>query len=82
MVRPLLFLLLSGMLAAAHAAEQVPLQIDLPKPLFAGTPTPIQVSNLEAPRVGRRPNLMVPAGTVLLSRGKPVTSSDKFPVIG
>jgi hypothetical protein len=67
---------------AARAADQVPLHIDLPKPLFAGTPRPIQLPNLEKARVGKRPELLVPAGTALLSRGKPVTSSDSFPVIG
>jgi hypothetical protein len=83
MNRSLYSLLLAGVLAgAAHAADQVPLHIDLPKPLFEGTPRPIRVPNLEKPRVGARPELMVPAGTVLLSRGKPVTSSDSLPVIG
>lgn len=71
-----------GALAAAHAEDKVPLKIELPKPLFVGTPRPISLPNLEKPRVGRRPDMLVPAGTVLLSKGKPVTSSDSFPVIG
>jgi hypothetical protein len=54
----------------------------LPKPLFVGTPRPIQVPNLEKPRIGRRPDLLVPAGTVNLAKGRPVTSSDPLPVIG
>jgi hypothetical protein len=65
-----------------QAADQVPLKIELPKPLFVGTPRPIKVPNLEKPRLGRRPDLMVPAGTVLLSKGKTVTASDSLPVIG
>ncbi len=77
--------LLAAMIAltsAATAQDKVPLQIELPKPLFAGTPRPISLPNLEAPRTGKRPDLMVPADTKLLSKGKPVTSSDSLPVIG
>ena len=69
-------------LGLAQAADQVPLEIELPKPLFVGTPRPVQLPHLEKPRVGKRPDHMVPAGTELLSRDKPVTSSDDFPVIG
>jgi hypothetical protein len=66
----------------ASAADEVPLTIELPKPLFVGTPRPVKLDNLEKPRTGKRPDLMVPAGTELLSREKPVTSSDSFPIIG
>jgi hypothetical protein len=38
--------------------------------------------NLERLSTSRRPDFLVPPGTVLLSKGKPVTSSDTFPVIG
>lgn len=65
-----------------QAQQTVPLAVELPKPLFVGTPRPISLPNLEKPRTGPRPPLMVPAGTALLSRGKAVTSSDSFPVIG
>ena len=83
MKRLLLSLFLSVCaLPLTQAADQVPLKIDLPKPLFVGTPRPIKVPNLEKPRVGRRPDLMVPAGTVNLSKGKTVTASDSLPVIG
>jgi hypothetical protein len=83
-VRHRLSLLLSlvALTSAVQAQDKVPLQVELPKPLFAGTPRPIQLPNLEKPRSGKRPDLMVPAGTTLLSRGKPVTSSDSLPVIG
>jgi hypothetical protein len=66
---------------AFAAEDKKPLKLELPKPLFAGTPRPIQLPNLE-PATAKRPDLMVPAGTTLLSRGKPVTSSDSLPVIG
>jgi hypothetical protein len=68
--------------SAASASDNVPLKLDLPKPLFIGTPRPFDLPNLEKPVVGKRPDVMVPAGTVLLSHNKPVTSSDSLPVIG
>jgi len=77
-----LLLALIALTSAAQAADQVPLKLELPKPLFAGTPRPIQLPNLEKPRSGKRPDLMVPAGTINLSKGKTVTSSDPLPVIG
>ena len=58
------------------------LEIQLPKPLFVGTPKNIKSTNLEKPLVGKRPIYQVPAGTVLLSAGKKVTSSDAAPIIG
>ena len=42
----------------------------------------VPLPNLEKPRTGKRPDLMVPNGTVNLSKGKTVTSSDSLPVIG
>jgi hypothetical protein len=67
---------------AALAEDQVALKTDLPKPLFVGTPVPIKLANLEPARTGKRPDFMVPAGTVNLARGKKVTASDSDPVIG
>jgi hypothetical protein len=72
----------TALLGAARADDLVPLKLDLPRPLFVGTPRPIALANLEKPRTGRRPDFMVPAGTVNLSAGKTVTSSDSLPVIG
>jgi hypothetical protein len=60
----------------------VPLKTDLPPPLFVGTPVPIKLPNLEPPREGKRPDFLVPAGTVNLAKGKKVTSSDADPVNG
>lgn len=71
-----------ALFGSARAADEAPLKLDLPKPLFVGTPRPVQLANLEKPRSGRRPDLMVPAGTVNLSRDKTVTSSDSLPVVG
>lgn len=79
---PLALAVLAASAGLAQAQSKVPLPLELPKPLFVGTPVPINVPNLEKPLGSKRPDLMVPAGTVLLSREKPVTSSDAFPIIG
>jgi F5/8 type C domain len=67
---------------AALAQDQVPLKTQLPKPLFVGTPVPLNVPNLEPPLKGKRPDFMVPAGTVNLAKGRNVTGSDNSPVVG
>jgi hypothetical protein len=66
---------------AVASAANVPLKVEYPKPLFAGTPRPIQLANLE-PVNAKRPEIMVPADTKVISKGKKVTSSDSLPVIG
>ena len=81
MHRKILILSTLALATLASAADTVPLKVEYPKPLFAGTPRPIQLSNLE-PANAKRADLMVPAGTKVLSKGKPVTSSDTLPVIG
>ena len=57
------------------------LATELPPELIEGTPKPIQVPNL-VPAPTTAPEFLVPAGTVLLSKGKKVTSSDANPIIG
>ncbi|HET9727603.1 MAG TPA: hypothetical protein VFP28_11855, partial [Gemmatimonadales bacterium] len=68
--------------ATLNAADLVPIPLELPKPLFVGTPVPIKVPNLEKPSGTKRPPFLAPAGTVNLAKGKEVTASDTFPVIG
>ena len=68
--------------SAALAQDKVPLKTQLPRPLFVGTPVPLNVPNLEPPMKGKRPDFMVPAGTVNLARNKKVTASDNSPVVG
>jgi hypothetical protein len=68
--------------SAARAQDKVPLKTQLPRPLFVGTPVPLNVPNLEPPIKGKRPDFMVPAGTLNLAKGKKVTSSDNNPVVG
>jgi hypothetical protein len=77
---PLIVVLLAA--AAAAAQNEVPLKTQLPKPLFVGTPVPLNVPNLEPPMKGKRPDFMVPAGTINLAKGKKVTASDESPVVG
>ena len=79
-LRPLCLALLAA--TGVFAADNVPLPLTLPKPLFVGTPVPIKVPNLEKPRAAKRPDFLAPAGTVNLAKGKTVTASDEFPVIG
>lgn len=59
----------------------VPLKTDLPPELIEGTPKPMKVPNLVQPP-SKAPEFLVPEGTTLLSKGKPVTSSDANPIIG
>ncbi len=66
----------------AFAQNQVVLKTQLPAPLFVGTPVPLNVPNLEAPMKGKRPDFMVPAGTVNLAKNKKVTASDNNPNVG
>jgi len=68
--------------AAAQDAGKEVLQLQLPKPMFVGTPKNIRTPNLETITGKPRGPFMVPAGTKLLSGGKPVAASDKEPVIG
>jgi hypothetical protein len=67
---------------AAFAQDKVVLNTKLPPPLFVGTPVPINVPNLEPPIRGKRPDFMVPAGTINLAKNKKVSSSDDSPDVG
>src|SRR3984957_5420699 len=82
LVKNLVVLAVAAAAAAAFAQNQVVLNTQLPKPLFVGTPVPLNVPNLEPPTKGKRPDFMVPAGTLNLAKGKKVTSSDNNPVTG
>ena len=66
--------------ATALAEEMVKLELELPKPLFAGTPKSIKTPNLERKTVV--PEIMVPKGTKNIAAEADVSSSDDFPVIG
>ena len=59
----------------------IDLKTDIPPAEISGTPVPIKLTNLE-PLQQTTPTLKVPEGTELLSAGKPVLSSDDWPLIG
>jgi hypothetical protein len=86
-MKSLVTLLAASLAASAlHAADPAPaakpLVTALPKPLFIGTPVPVKVDNLEAPRSGKRPDFLIPATATNLALNKPVTSSDAQPLLG
>jgi len=69
--------------ASKEAEKLVPIPLPLPKPQFVGTPENITgVKNLEKPLGAPRPPFLAPEGTVLISRGKPVTGSESEPILG
>ncbi|HIJ52084.1 MAG TPA: hypothetical protein HPP66_02890 [Planctomycetes bacterium] len=62
--------------------QLVALDIKLPKPMFVGTPQDVKVEYLEKPLGKPRPPFYAPVGTKNVAIGKPVTSTDEFPIIG
>lgn len=61
----------------------VPLELKLPKPAFKGTPTNAPPgTNVEKPRKGPRPPMMIPPGCRNVALKKPVSGSDEEPIIG
>ena len=83
-----------GVVGLALAAEKkdeqkpsggdlAPIKIELPKPLFAGTPKVLPPgTTVEKPTGKPRPAFMAPKGVEIVSTKKPVTSSDENPVNG
>lgn len=67
---------------AAFAQDKVVLKTQFPRPLFVGTPVPLNVPNLERPKSGKRPDFYVPDGTKNLARNKKVIASDNNPNVG
>jgi len=91
MKRPILFVItlsiLSGLMVSAPSAPaqeqgKEELKLQLPKPMFIGTPRNINSPNLEKITGKPRGAFFVPAGTKLVSLNKPVIASDTQPVIG
>jgi hypothetical protein len=70
----------TALVAGTSLAEMVKLELDFPKPLFAGTPKSIKTPNLERKAVV--PEIMLPKEATNVAADKEVTSSDDFPVIG
>jgi len=71
-----------GAAAVAADEELEELKLELPKPMFKGTPENIESANLEPPRQGPPPAVLVPKGTINLSRDKEVSASDEEPIVG
>jgi hypothetical protein len=67
--------------SSAALPGKVPLAISYPLAVADGPTRSVRLPNL-VPVPNGPPTFQVPAGTVLLSRDKPVTSSDDNPIIG
>jgi len=77
-----LFCLGTAALSRSQDQGKEELKLQLPKPMFIGTPRNIKTTNLEVISGKPRGPFFVPKGTALVSLKKPVTSSDMQPVIG
>ena len=61
----------------------VPIPLELPTPMFAGTPENLSgIENLEPDNKKPRPDFYAPVGVKNLALNKPVTSSEMDPIIG
>ena len=60
----------------------VAIPLELPKPMFVGTPQDISVPNLEKPTGKARDPFLAPAGVSNVALNKPVASTDEEPIIG
>jgi hypothetical protein len=79
-----LVLICLGTAALSQSQDQgkEELKLQLPKPMFIGTPRNIKTTNLEVITGKPRGPFFVPKGTALVSLKKAVISSDMQPVIG
>ncbi len=68
--------------AKAPDVKMVPIPLELPKPMFVGTPQNLRVPNLQKPLGKPRPPFYAPEGTTNVAAGKSISSSDEEPVIG
>ncbi|MBI2425877.1 MAG: hypothetical protein HYV27_23835 [Candidatus Hydrogenedentes bacterium] len=75
-------LLAMGVMGAAVAEDMEAIKIELPEPFFGGTPLDYWGPNLEPYDFKEREPFMAPKGTELISKDKPVTSSDTAPLVG
>ena len=70
--------------SSAGNKNMEPLPLVLPNPIFAGTPQQVPDDvRIDKKRLGkRRPTFVAPKGVKNVAKGKPVTTSDPFPIIG
>jgi len=80
----MLFTLVSvqNVLAQDSKEKLVPINIELPKPMFVGTPTNMNIEKLEKPLGKPRPPFLAPEGTKNVALGKSIASTDDMPIIG
>ena len=69
-------------ISETSGSELVPLKIELPKPMFVGTPKNIITENLESQTGKKREPFLAPVGAVNLAFEKEVTATDEEPIIG
>jgi hypothetical protein len=73
----------AGEKVRAGAGEMVPIPIELPAPMFSGTPQNLAgIENLEPDTTKPREPFLAPADVKNMAAGKPVTSSEMDPIIG
>ncbi|MBT8045375.1 MAG: hypothetical protein KJO79_10530, partial [Verrucomicrobiae bacterium] len=70
-----------GLGTGYDGADKVQLETELPKEKIEGSPAPKNIPNL-VPRPKKFPVFNVPEGSVNIAKGKKVTSSDDYPILG
>jgi len=78
----ILFIFIFSSISIIGQNELVPINLELPDAMFVGTPTNLAIPNLEKPLGKPRPAFFAPKGTKNVALGKPVSSTDEFPIIG
>jgi len=85
-VKSLVFILVIFLLnlisICLFAQNMEPLKIELPFPMFIGTPQNFNVDKLEMPSEIPRPPFYAPVGTENVALGKYIESTDEEPLIG
>ena len=66
---------------AAVSASAATLKLQVPTAQLSGTPVPIVLDNLDTYK-GPQATIEVPDGVANVAKGKKVTSSDDFPMVG
>ena len=64
------------------AQDLIPIELELPKAMFVGTPTNMSIEKLEKPLGKPRPAFLAPKGVTNVALGKSVASTDDMPIIG
>ena len=56
----------------SRESKLVPIKLELPKPMFIGTPQNLKVKNLQKPLGKPRPAFLAPVGTKNIALGKTI----------